>query len=280
MDETRSGMGNINGDPLFVDPDGTDGTVGTEDDDLRLGAMSPAADAGNNAGIDLCDLDLDGAPRFLDDPDVTDTGSGSAPIVDMGAYERGGSATEYALTMAVTGSGTTVPAVGTHHFPVCSVVNVTATPGSGWSFTGWTGDVAEPGSAMTSVTMMGVRSATANFFQPATADLSITKSNHQEGVTIGSSITYTIEVSNAGPDGVTGATVEDTIPAALDTCTWTCAASGGASCTASPGAGFRGPAGGRLGDLHRRVRCGCRRQRHAREYGDRIVGGNRSDSRQ
>ena len=159
---------------------------------------------------------------------MTDTGHGTAPIIDMGAYERGGSAVEYALTMSVTGSGTTDPTVGTHHYPVCSVVNVSATPDSGWSFTGWTGDVAEPGAPTTTVTMLGVRSATANFFQPATADLSITKSNHQEGVTIGSSITYTIEVSNAGPDAVTGASVADTIPADLDACTWTCVASGGA----------------------------------------------------
>ena len=69
------------------------------------------------------------------------------------------------------------------------------------------------------------------------ADCSITKSNHQVGVTIGSSITYTIVVSNAGPDGVTGALVEDTLPSDLDSCTWSCAASGGASCTASLGTG-------------------------------------------
>ena len=68
------------------------------------------------------------------------------------------------------------------------------------------------------------------------ADLSITKSNHQVGVTVGSSITYTIVVSNAGPNDVMGATVADTLPADL-TCIWTCAASGRASCTASPGSG-------------------------------------------
>ena len=31
--------------------------------------------------------DLDDNPRFVDDPDTADTGIGSAPIIDMGAYE-------------------------------------------------------------------------------------------------------------------------------------------------------------------------------------------------
>ena len=31
--------------------------------------------------------DLDGNPRFVDDPDTPDTGLGVPPIVDMGAFE-------------------------------------------------------------------------------------------------------------------------------------------------------------------------------------------------
>lgn len=50
---------------------------------------SPLIDAGRNAAVplDVTD-DLLGNPRFIDDPNVPDTGSGIAPIVDMGAYER------------------------------------------------------------------------------------------------------------------------------------------------------------------------------------------------
>ena len=33
-------------------------------------------------------LDLDLLPRFVDDPAVTDTGSGTPPLVDLGTYER------------------------------------------------------------------------------------------------------------------------------------------------------------------------------------------------
>ena len=160
----QAGSADFSKHPSFIDPDGADNTLGTEDDDFRLGASSPATDAGNNTGIPICSTDLDGGQRFLDDPDVADTGSGSAPITDMGAYERGGSATEYTLTLAVTGSGTTDPAVGAHAYPVCSQVAVSATPAGGWGFADWTGDVADPGSSTTSVTMLGDRTATANFF--------------------------------------------------------------------------------------------------------------------
>ena len=96
------GLGNFDEDPRFVDPDGADDILGTQDDNLRLQTESPAIDAGDNSAVpadtaDLdgdCDiteptpLDLDRNPRFVDDPDVTpDPGNGTPPIVDLGAYE-------------------------------------------------------------------------------------------------------------------------------------------------------------------------------------------------
>ena len=73
------GTGNIDADPLFVDPD---------DGDYHLQAGSPANDAGHNWAIaGLAGTDLDGNPRFADDPAATDTGCGVPVIVDMGAYE-------------------------------------------------------------------------------------------------------------------------------------------------------------------------------------------------
>lgn len=66
-------------DPLFVDPQGGD---------FRLAANSPCIDAADNTAVPLHILgDIEGKPRFIDSPLVPDTGSGSAPIVDMGAYE-------------------------------------------------------------------------------------------------------------------------------------------------------------------------------------------------
>ncbi len=85
--------GNLNQDPLFIDAAGGD---------LRPRAGSPAIDAGNNAAVpaDITDLDYDGdttesvpldldmVSRCFDIINVADTGSGAAPLVDMGAYER------------------------------------------------------------------------------------------------------------------------------------------------------------------------------------------------
>ena len=97
---------NIDADPLFVDADGADNDPDTlRDNDYRLAAGSPCIDAADNTGVpaDTQDLDgdgdtdepvpvdLDGNPRFVDDPDTPDTGNpdGINPIVDMGTYEFG-----------------------------------------------------------------------------------------------------------------------------------------------------------------------------------------------
>ena len=97
-----AGLGNINADPRLAKPEGPDGTPGTLDDDLRLRPGSPCIDAGDNNALPFDTFDLDGdwdtfeplpfdaagRPRRLDDPAATDTGSGTAPVVDMGAHER------------------------------------------------------------------------------------------------------------------------------------------------------------------------------------------------
>ncbi len=46
-------------DPLFVDPDGQDGLIGTWDDDLKLQEDSPAVDVGENGLVPVDELDLD-----------------------------------------------------------------------------------------------------------------------------------------------------------------------------------------------------------------------------
>jgi len=40
-DGSLGGVGNIGDDPLPVDPDGADGMLGTDDDDLHLADVSP-----------------------------------------------------------------------------------------------------------------------------------------------------------------------------------------------------------------------------------------------
>jgi hypothetical protein len=82
------GTGNIDSDPLFVDANGPDDIIGTLDDNLRLLPGSPCTDAGDNTAVPVGVVtDLDDLPRFADDPLISDTGNGTPPIVDMGAYE-------------------------------------------------------------------------------------------------------------------------------------------------------------------------------------------------
>jgi uncharacterized repeat protein (TIGR01451 family) len=81
------GTGNITTDPRFVDADGADNVIGTPDDNLHLRAGSPAIDAGDNSVLPSDTNDVDGNPRFVDDPTTPDTGNGTSPLVDMGAYE-------------------------------------------------------------------------------------------------------------------------------------------------------------------------------------------------
>jgi uncharacterized repeat protein (TIGR01451 family) len=70
------------------------------------------------------------------------------------------------------------------------------------------------------------------------ANLGITKTDGLATVNPGSTITYTIVVSNAGPDASNGSIVTDTVPATITGVTWTCgSATGGATCGAASGSG-------------------------------------------
>jgi uncharacterized repeat protein (TIGR01451 family) len=69
------------------------------------------------------------------------------------------------------------------------------------------------------------------------ADLAITKTDGSATEVPGTSVTYTIVVTNNGPSDVTGATVGDTFPAALTGVTYTSVAAGGATGNTAAGAG-------------------------------------------
>jgi hypothetical protein len=104
------GNGNINQNPGFVDFEGPDSVVGTADDDLRISKFSPCTDAGNNSapGLSGVTTDFAGNARFFDDTNVVDTGSGTAPLVDMGAYERQEASVNVAIL--VPGDASTIQA--------------------------------------------------------------------------------------------------------------------------------------------------------------------------
>lgn len=73
------GIGNVDDDPLLVDP---------ASGDLKLLAGSPCIDAGDNSAVPPGVLtDLEGFRRLCDDPATADTGAGTPPVVDMGCHE-------------------------------------------------------------------------------------------------------------------------------------------------------------------------------------------------
>ena len=72
----------LSGDPEFVDPPGADGVLGTRDDDLHLGRLSPCIDV--LPPMNYTTVDLDGFRR------QHESRSCAAGILDLGAYERPG----------------------------------------------------------------------------------------------------------------------------------------------------------------------------------------------
>jgi predicted outer membrane repeat protein len=101
LDNTIPGSGNISNSPAFTNASGPDGLQGTLDDDWSLLDSSAGVDAGNNSlvlidyfdadsdgmTIELMPLDIAGNKRFIDVGFKVDTGLGTAPVVDIGAYE-------------------------------------------------------------------------------------------------------------------------------------------------------------------------------------------------
>lgn len=166
---------------------------------------------------------------------VTDTGSltGTDGVVVTVAEA-------YVLTVDKAGSGEgsvvakvdngTVLLPGTlQDLPSGAVVTLTATAVSTSTFINWGGDVTGDTNPIT-ITMDANKSVTATF--NANADLAVSQ---QIRATI-DGYKIVIVASNLGPQPAPGAVVSDTFPSNLTDITWTCEASGGASCAAS-GAG-------------------------------------------
>jgi len=96
-----AGVGNFSSDPLFVDPFGVDGMLGTADDDVRIGAGSPCVnggdpndkaapgetDFGGEPRVMGCRIDV-GAAEFVLGPVVAGDfdGSGAVSTADVGAF--------------------------------------------------------------------------------------------------------------------------------------------------------------------------------------------------
>ena len=173
--------------------------------------------------------------------DITDTLPAGFTFASTGAIGLSGGAVSTATVAPTAGSAT--PAWGTFSIPGGGQVQVT-----------FTVDVAAtvvPGTYNNSAaatyidpkrtTPTGTTSATFGPGAPVTVsraiDLEVTKTDNQATAVAGAPISYTIVVTNHGPNDVAGATITDTLPATLTGAVWTCVASPGSSCAAGSGTG-------------------------------------------
>jgi uncharacterized repeat protein (TIGR01451 family) len=181
-----------------------------------------------------------------------------------------GMSTTYTIVVTNAGPSTAVDQAVTDNFPAAiTAVNwrAMASPGSSVAAASGSGDISTtvtllPGGTVTftaaaqiSPSATGTLSNTATVAVPpgdntpddntATAvntltpesDLSITKTNGVTSVVPGTSTTYTIVVSNAGPSTAVDQAVTDDFPAAITAVNWTAVASAGSSVAAASGTG-------------------------------------------
>ena len=99
----------------------------------------------------------------------------------------------YELTMAASpmGGGSTIPTGGVHTYGASTVVDISAAPGSGYRFDHWTGDVADPNAASTTVTMDADKTVTAVFVKTYVLTMQVSPSGG--GTTTPAVGTYTYD---------------------------------------------------------------------------------------
>jgi len=236
-----------------ISPSATGSLVNTATVSTAGGVTDPAP--GNNSATDTDALGANADLSIIKSDGVTSATAGGSVTYTITASNAGPSAATGATvtdtfpsdltctwTCVGAGGGTCTAAgsgnIGdTVNLPVGGSVTYTASctvSASACGSVSNTASVAAP-AGVTDPTP-GNNSATDTDTVAGQADLSITKTDGSGTVTAGGTVTYTIVASSAGPCAVTGATVTDTFPAALTSCTWTCVGAGGGTCTAS-GAG-------------------------------------------
>src|SRR6266545_2262929 len=182
---------------------------GGEVEDYRLAANPPVIKIVKNTsgGDDTFTFNVSGGPTPTNPSITTIAGTGS-------------------LTLANTLVGQTI--------------NITEDSQAGWLLTGNSCTNATTGSGVTlPYTLVPSDDITCTFSNNLTTDLSILKSSSPNPYVPGQPLTYTLMVTNNGPTDVTGAVVNDPLPAALSGggYTWTCSTTAPNACGAPSGTG-------------------------------------------
>jgi len=102
-------------------------------------------------------------------------------------------------------------------YPGGTAVALTATPAPGSVFAGWDIDCAGSSGNTCNLTMDADKATNASFTLSSgpVADLSMTKTDSADPVTVGKPFSYTLRATNSGPDTATNVRVEDPLPAGI-----------------------------------------------------------------
>src|SRR5262245_22672008 len=139
---------------------------------MAIGSTSPAwnaADPGSSLPVDQRRQDRPAMGGFdIGAFELCVEGFGKLQmpcLILAGIEDPGGGTTAAQLTVEVNppGSGTTTPAPGTQELPLNSVIPLTATPGAGFRFAGWSQNVTSPSDPSTTVVLNATQTVTANF---------------------------------------------------------------------------------------------------------------------
>jgi uncharacterized repeat protein (TIGR01451 family) len=230
--------------------------------------------------------DNNGSNDTASDTDtLTPTVDLSVTVSDQSATATPGFATTYTIVVTNNGPSAVTGATLTDTFPaaITSVSFSSTTSGGATGNTSGMGNIHDTlflpvgGSVTYTATAQISSSATGTLANTATAgvpgdviesnpannsqtdtdtltppvDLSVTISDGTTTAVPGGQVTYTITVKNTGPNGTTGASVQDVLPAAIIGASYTSVASGGANGNTQAGSGqildtVNLPAGGQI----------------------------------
>lgn len=145
------------------------------------------------------------------------------------AFTGGGGAAS-CTAGSLTGSGGQI-VLGNASIPVNAICTLTANVQA--SAAGNLINVLPAGVVASAQSVTNGAPAVATLASTGVASLVITNSNGVSAVTPGAATTYTVTVSNAGPNDVVGLTLADAPPPGVTFGSWTCTATAGSTCTAS-----------------------------------------------
>ncbi len=217
-------------DPTPGNNSSTDGDNLTPTADLQITKTDGSATAIPGNTVTYTIVVTNAGPSDVTGAAVTDTFPATLSGVTFTAVQTGGATGFSSVGAGNINNTVNMPAGSTITYTAMATVSAAAT-----GTLSNTATVTPP--AGVSDPAPGNNSATDTDALTPTADLQITKTDGSATAIPGTSVTYTIVVSNAGPSNVVGASVSDPFPASLSGITFTAIQSGGASGFTSIGSG-------------------------------------------